>query len=70
MKVIGDLDTCIGAGDCVLIAPDIFEQSGDDGLVRLRLDPIDSDDLRLAREAVDHCPSGALSICGEDQQAS
>lgn len=52
-------DLCIGAGQCVLAAPAVFDQ-GDDGLVRLpasRPEPAPE-----VLEAVRLCPSGALSL--------
>jgi ferredoxin len=67
LKVVADLEACIGAGVCVLTAPDVFDQSPDDGLVRVLAAEIPAEEARLIREAVDLCPSAALSICeGED----
>jgi len=65
MKVVADLDVCIGAGVCVLTAPAIFDQGAEDGLVRVLVEPIPSAEERLANEAVDLCPSAALSIVDE-----
>lgn len=62
MKVVADLEVCIGAGVCVLTVPDIFDQGAEDGLVRVLVDPIPADAERDVREAVDLCPSAALSI--------
>lgn len=64
MKVVADLEVCIGAGVCVLTAPAIFDQD-DDGLVRVLVDTIPAADERLAREAVDLCPSAALEIVAD-----
>jgi ferredoxin len=66
MKVVADLEVCIGAGVCVLTAPKIFDQGADDGLVRVIVDTIPTGEERLAREAVDLCPSGALSIVDDE----
>ncbi|MFY1584143.1 ferredoxin [Micromonospora sp. WMMD734] len=49
---------CIGAGQCVLSTPELFDQS-EDGRVLLRRQP---DDAGQARVAVDLCPSGALRL--------
>jgi ferredoxin len=35
MKVTIDTDKCISAGQCVLVAPDVFDQRDEDGLVIL-----------------------------------
>jgi ferredoxin len=64
LKVVADLEACIGAGVCVLTAPGVFDQSPDDGLVRV----LAAEEARLIREAVDLCPSGALSICDEEEK--
>lgn len=63
MKIQADRDVCIGAGMCVLTAEKLFDQSEDDGLVIVLDDqPTDGEDRELAREAVNLCPSGALSV--------
>jgi ferredoxin len=62
MKVVADLDVCIGAGMCVLTAPAVFDQSADDGSVRVLVDAVPAGEARLVREAVDLCPSAALEI--------
>ncbi|MEU1606172.1 ferredoxin [Micromonospora matsumotoense] len=49
---------CIGAGQCVLSTPELFDQS-DDGRVLLRRQPVDAEEARVA---VDLCPSGALRL--------
>jgi ferredoxin len=67
MKVVADLDVCIGAGNCVHTAPDVFDQSPDDGTVRLLVDVVPAEDAALVREAVDLCPSAALSIRDENE---
>jgi ferredoxin len=67
MKVIADLEVCIGAGVCVLTAPDVFDQGADDGLVRVLVEVVPADEERLVHEAVDLCPSAALSI-SEDEK--
>jgi ferredoxin len=62
MKVIADLEVCIGAGVCVLTAPEAFDQSAEDGRVKVLVEEVPVDRARLIREAVDLCPSAALSI--------
>jgi len=60
MRVTADRDVCIGAGICVLTAPDVFDQS-DDGLVALVEAP-GTADAEAVRAAVKLCPSGALRL--------
>jgi ferredoxin len=62
MKVVADLEVCIGAGVCVMTAPEIFDQGDEDGLVRVLVELVPTEEERLAREAADLCPSAALSI--------
>lgn len=62
MKVVADRNVCIGAGNCVMTAPDVFDQSEDDGTVVLLQDS-PSEELEAAvRRAVSLCPSGAIAI--------
>ncbi|HEY9524536.1 MAG TPA: (4Fe-4S)-binding protein [Thermopolyspora sp.] len=62
MKIKADTDVCIGAGMCVLTAPEMFDQSEEDGTVILLTAEPRSDQEDLARRAVQLCPSGALTI--------
>ncbi len=66
MRVLADLELCIGAGVCVLTAPRVFDQSAEDGSVRLLVGTVDGADAALARQAVDRCPAAALSIREDD----
>ncbi|AWW40818.1 ferredoxin [Streptomyces sp. AS58] len=62
MKVIVDHDKCCGAGNCVLSAPEVFDQSDQDGTVLL-LDPEPAEEHRSAVEdAVTACPGTAISV--------
>jgi ferredoxin len=61
MRVSVDERRCCGAGQCVRIAPRVFDQR-DDGIVLLR-DEAPEEELHAAvREAVDVCPSGAIRL--------
>jgi ferredoxin len=63
-----DRSECLGTGVCVLTAPDLFTQDDDEGLVVI-LDESPGPDLTdAAREAVESCPSGALSLVEADDQ--
>ncbi|GLY71263.1 ferredoxin [Amycolatopsis taiwanensis] len=62
MNVVVDQDKCVGAGQCVLAASDIFDQREEDGIVVL-LDPSPSADKRPAvREAALLCPAAAIRL--------
>jgi ferredoxin len=63
MRIVADLDRCVGAGQCVLTEPAVFDQSDEDGTVVI-LNDTPQDDITLARirQAVHICPSRALSL--------
>jgi ferredoxin len=50
---------------CVLTAPDVFDQAEDDGRVVVLVDELASPRVDDVRQAVDLCPSGALSVFDE-----
>ncbi|MDX6466781.1 MAG: ferredoxin [Gaiellaceae bacterium] len=61
MQVVVDQDACIGAGNCVRTAPDVFDQ-GEEGLVELLDDtpPRElEEDVLLARRL---CPARAITV--------
>ncbi|GFJ87129.1 ferredoxin [Phytohabitans rumicis] len=62
MRLIIDRERCVGAGLCVLSAPELFDQSDADGRVVVRAST-DADDPAV-HEAGRLCPSGALRIAG------
>ena len=62
MIVETDRDRCIGAGQCVLSAPELFDQGEDDGLVLLLEPspaPAQEDSARAAAAA---CPASVISL--------
>ncbi|MGK8522112.1 ferredoxin [Nocardia asteroides] len=61
MRITADRERCISSGMCALIASEIFDQDEDDGRVRL-LTPAPRRGHDEARESVEACPSGALTI--------
>jgi ferredoxin len=52
----------VGAGQCVLTEPEIFDQDEDEGTVVLRTEQVSGDALEHVRQAVHICPSQALSL--------
>jgi ferredoxin len=62
MRVSIDEDGCIGAGQCVLAAPDVFDQREDDGVV-IVLDEEPAAHLHEAtREAALLCPAAVIRL--------
>ncbi|WP_193044607.1 ferredoxin [Mycolicibacterium baixiangningiae] len=64
MRIEADRDTCISAGNCVMSAPEVFDQD-DDGIVVLLADPVPEGEQEHAREAVKLCPATALRLAPE-----
>ena len=62
MKVIVEEDKCCGAGTCVLVAPDVFDQRDDDGIVVLLDEAPDRELHDAVREAVSVCPAAAIGV--------
>ncbi|MFC4116367.1 ferredoxin [Nonomuraea zeae] len=62
MNITVDADKCCGAGQCVLLAPEVFDQGEDDGIVIL-LDPSPAAGQHAAvREAASVCPAAAITV--------
>jgi ferredoxin len=64
MRIKADTGVCVGAGQCVLTDPAVFDQD-DDGIVTLLTDQPEGEAAEHARDAVLICPSQALSIIEE-----
>ena len=65
MKVTADQNICASSGQCVAIAPRVFDQRDEDGVVVL-LDENPPEELADAvRQAAAVCPSGAIKIVEE-----
>ncbi len=61
MRVIVDVEKCCGAGQCVQLAPRVFDQQ-DDGIVVL-LDAEPPEALHaIVREAACVCPGSAIRV--------
>lgn len=61
VHIEADRDLCVGAGNCVLTLPEVFDQD-EEGLVDV-LDPDPADDQgAMVGRAVRLCPSGALRM--------
>lgn len=62
MRIVADTSRCVGAGQCVLTDPAIFDQDDEDGTVVVQVPEPAGEELDRARQAVRICPSGALSL--------
>jgi ferredoxin len=62
VQVTVDVERCCSAGRCAVLAPAVFDQSDDDGVVVL-LDPKPPASLKEGvRSAARRCPAQAISI--------
>lgn len=60
-RVQVDRDRCVGSGACEALAPEVFELD-DDGVLMLHREEPDADQLDAVRDAVQACPTRALSL--------
>jgi ferredoxin len=60
-RVVVDRDRCVGSGSCEALAPSVFEVADDGVLALLRPEPAD-DELPDVRDAVQACPTRALTL--------
>jgi ferredoxin len=64
MRVEFDEPKCVAAGQCAMVAPDVFDQRDDDGVVVL-LDDSPADEQAVnVRNAAAACPAMAIDIEG------
>ena len=60
-RVSADRELCIQAGNCVMVASEVFDQD-DDGIVVVLADEVTGEAAEHAREAVKLCPASALTL--------
>ncbi|MEV5651120.1 ferredoxin [Nocardia sp. NPDC052254] len=61
MHVEVDRPMCVGSGQCVLTAPEVFDQD-DDGFVTLLSERPDADQLEAVQESAALCPAAAIRL--------
>ena len=62
MEIRLDQDRCVGAGQCVLTAGDVFDQRDEDGIVVLLDDHPGPERLDDVRTAAQLCPAQAIHL--------
>ena len=60
MKALVNEDLCIGSGNCEDTCPSVFKVV--DGISRVQVDVVPANEEKKARQAVDGCPAGAISV--------
>ena len=61
LRVVLDEECCVGHGRCYTSAPELFD-SDDRGPCRLLASEVLEAMISKARNAVDNCPEGALTL--------
>jgi ferredoxin len=62
MKVAVDQNTCASSGNCVMNAPELFDQRDEDGVVVLLNANPSAEQAEGARRAAADCPALAIQI--------
>jgi ferredoxin len=62
MKVTVDQEKCCAGGNCVVLAPDVFDQRDEDGVVVLLTGTPPAELHDAVREAADVCPAAAIFV--------
>lgn len=62
MKVSVEADKCVAAGQCVLLAPDVFDQREEDGVVVLLDESPSSELYEPVRESAMVCPAAVIHL--------
>ncbi|CAM5741033.1 Ferredoxin OS=Streptomyces alboniger OX=132473 GN=CP975_32060 PE=4 SV=1 [Streptomyces alboniger] len=62
MRVELDEPKCVASGQCVMAAPEVFDQRDEDGIAFLLDDKPPADILDDVREAVAICPAAAIRL--------
>jgi ferredoxin len=65
MRVIADQGTCVGSGQCVLAAAQVFDQRDEDGVVTLLDDNPPPELHEAVRQAAAVCPALAITVVEE-----
>ncbi|MBZ4020436.1 MULTISPECIES: ferredoxin [Streptomyces] len=62
MNITLDVDKCCAAGQCVLVAPEVFDQRDEDGIVVLLDAQPPAEQHAAVREAAAICPAAAIQV--------
>ncbi|MGK3944918.1 ferredoxin [Streptomyces sp. RP5T] len=62
MRVEVDVPKCVASGQCVELAPDVFDQREEDGIVVLLDDAPPAELHDAVRESATVCPAAAIRL--------
>jgi ferredoxin len=66
IQVEVDEDLCVGGGQCVMAAPEVFDQRDEDGVVILLEQRPSADQIDVVRRAELLCPAAAITVRATD----
>lgn len=66
-KIVVDKGACIGAGTCVVLAPNAFELDSK-GIANVKMDAINQHTYDELLEAAKSCPTGAIKLFDQDNK--
>lgn len=64
--VVVNQDICVGGGQCVFVAPEVFTQRDEDGVVVVLNTHPSEDQLADVREAIEVCPARVISLVARE----
>ncbi|MEV7930817.1 ferredoxin [Kitasatospora sp. NPDC086801] len=67
MKVIVDQHKCVASGQCVLTAPEVFDQREEDGIVVLLTETPPDHLMDDIRQAAVLCPAQAIWVAEQEK---
>ncbi|WP_128932057.1 ferredoxin [Bradyrhizobium zhanjiangense] len=62
MRIEVDKEKCVGGGQCVLAASEVFDQRDEDGVVVLLVDAPSAESHEKVRLAAALCPAAAIRV--------
>lgn len=62
MQITVDTEKCCGAGQCVLVAPEVFDQRDEDGIVVVLDERPPAEHHAATKEAAQICPAAAITL--------
>jgi ferredoxin len=69
MRISVDTERCCGAGQCVLAAPEIFDQREEDGIVVLLTAEAPPELYAAVEDAAQICPAGVIALAAQDARS-
>ena len=62
IRIEVDTDLCVGGGQCVMAAPEVFAQRDEDGVVILLQENPPAEQLETVKRAELLCPAAAIRV--------